>query len=63
MERDQGVGTGEGGTKERYVRGVSVAGQLPHSQLAGLDEDLGRPHHLVVVCPPRHLSPEQEVLW
>ena len=37
---DQGVCTGEGGSQEGDVRGVSVAGELAHSEVAGLDETL-----------------------
>ena len=41
MSTDHGVSSGDGWTKEGDVRGVSVAGELPHSELAGLDENLG----------------------
>ena len=58
----QGVGTGQGGSQEGDVRGVSVASQPAHTELAGLDEKLGRPGDLVVLLTSRHLGPHQQVL-
>ena len=36
----QGICTDKGGTQKADVRGVSVAGELVHTELAGLDETL-----------------------